>query len=91
MMASTLDQDLATLSALVRRVVDEGSCPARLDEATRFVEDAGMESINRLMLMSLMEQEFGISLEQHLTTLVTLHTLGDTARFVHALRTGGQA
>jgi acyl carrier protein len=85
-----LQQDIDTVSALVRRVASDGACPAQLTEATRFVEDVGMESINRLMLMTLLEQEFGINLEQHMSTLVELHTIGATARFIHALREGQQ-
>lgn len=83
-----LQQDIIAVTALVRRVASDGSGPLQMSESTRFVEDVGMESINRLMLMTLLEQELGVNLEQHMSTLVELHTIGDTARFVHALREG---
>lgn len=85
-MNQTLQQDIERMAALVRQVTDEGRCSEPITEATRFVEDVGMESINRLMLMTLIEQEFHVSLEQHMGALIELHTVGDTARFVRSLR-----
>lgn len=82
----TLQQDIDRMAALVRQVADEGHCREPITEVTRFVEDVGMESINRLMLMTLIEQEFGVSLEQHMGSLIELHTVGDTVRFVRSLR-----
>jgi acyl carrier protein len=83
-----LQHDIARLSELVRQVASDGACPDHITEGTRFVEDVGMESINRLMLMTLVEGEFGVSLEEHLRVLIDLHTVGDTARFIHALKHG---
>jgi acyl carrier protein len=91
MMSATLQQDMQALTALVRQAAGDGAGPADMHEDTRFVEDIGMESINRLMLMTLVEQHFGLSLEQHMATLVGLNTVGETARFLHGLRSGAAA
>ncbi|HZP66075.1 MAG TPA: acyl carrier protein [Rudaea sp.] len=86
MTTATADAELSKLTALVRQVnVDlPPGCP--ITASTRFVEDIGMGSINRLMLITLVEQEFGVSLEQHMHRLVELHTVGDTARFLATLK-----
>lgn len=82
-----LRQTIAKLSDLVRQVASDGACPETLTEASRFADDIGMESIGRLMLMTMIEQEFCVDLERHMSTLIELHTIGDTARFINSLKT----
>jgi len=74
------------LSELVRQVSSDGSCPDLLTEDSRFVEDAGLESIGRIMLMTMIEQEFSVDLEKHMASLVEMDNIGSTARFIVSLR-----
>lgn len=76
---------LEKLAGLIRLAMgDEVSAPT-ISAQTRFVEDLGMQSINRLMLLSLLEQEYGLNLESHMAQLVELETVGDTMRLVAGL------
>jgi acyl carrier protein len=78
--------DVAKLTDLIRQVTVDLPKTGVINENSRFVEDIGMESINRIMLITLVEQEFGVSLEQHMNKLVDLHTVGDIAKFIRALK-----
>jgi acyl carrier protein len=80
--------ELPTLIDLVRQVCVDLPADRQIAANSRFIDDIGMESINRLMLMTLVEQEFGVSLEAHMGALAEHQTVGDTARFLAALRAG---
>ncbi|SDY77284.1 Acyl carrier protein [Lysobacter sp. yr284] len=86
MSAPASAQTVETLSGLVRKVAGDNGCPQVLTESSRFVDDIGMESIGRLMLLTMIEQEFQVDLEKHMGALVELHTIGDTARFLDSLK-----
>lgn len=89
-MSATLEQiDTAAMVALVRQVAIDVSPDREITGSSRFVEDIGMESVTRLMLMTLVEQESGISLEKHLAALVELQTIEETVAFIRSLQTGG--
>jgi acyl carrier protein len=86
-MATIEEQDdVAKLATLIRQVTVDLPQAKEINENTRFVEDIGMESINRIMLITFVEQEFDVSLEKHMNKLVDLHTVGDTAKFIRALK-----
>ncbi|GAB2582125.1 hypothetical protein ISP15_16685 [Dyella jejuensis] len=74
--------ELLTLDSLVRQVVVDLPPDQIISGSSRFIEDIGMESVNRLMLMNLIEQEFEISLEDHMPTLIELHTVQELADFI---------
>lgn len=44
-----------------------------------------MDSINKIMLMTMMEKELGISLEQHAEALTSLSTIGDIVTFAESM------
>lgn len=79
---------LPALIALVRQVTVDLPPDREISAGSRFIEDIGMESVNRLMLMSLVEQEFGVDLEAHMGALAGQQTVGETARFLAALGAG---
>lgn len=80
--------ELPALIGLVQQVAYDLPAGHAIEAGSRFVEDLGLESVNRLMLMTLVEQEFGVSLEQHMPALIELQTVGETARFIGSLRAG---
>lgn len=86
MSTTTGPVDTAALVALVRQVAVDLPPGREITGSSRFVEDIGMESVTRLMLMTLVEQEFGIKLEQHLAALVELRTIEETVAFVRSLQ-----
>lgn len=69
------------LTAIVERVMSSPSAPA-VREGSRFVEDLGFSSVNAIMLVALIEQEFGIDLETHMTQLMQIQTVGAAADFI---------
>jgi len=73
---------------LVRQVVVDLPSDRPITAGSRFVEDIGMESVNRLMLMTLAEQEFAVSLEDHMPRLIELQTIEELAVFIGTLKTG---
>lgn len=81
---STSQMELSTVVSLVRQVVVDLPPDQAILGSSRFIEDIGMESINRLMLMTLVEQTFEISLENHMSTLIELHTVQELANFLHS-------
>jgi acyl carrier protein len=78
------ENEVARLAELVRSA-SGGSTVTEIHAESRFVEDLGMESINRLMLMTLVERECGLSLEQHMPKLLKLQTVGDMVEFLRSL------
>jgi acyl carrier protein len=74
--------ELSTLVSLVRQVVVDLPSDQVVSGTSRFIEDIGMESVNRLMLMSLVEEEFKVSLEKHMATLIELQTLQELTDFI---------
>jgi acyl carrier protein len=86
-MSAIVDENagVGKLAGLIQLAMGEEAPIVAINERTRFTEDLGMQSINRLMLLSLLEQECGVSLERHMSQLVELETVGDTARFVASL------
>ncbi len=81
--------DLEKIAQLIQLAMGEEVLARPINEETRFVEDLGMQSINRLMLLSLLEQECGVDLESHMAQLVELETVGDTMRFIAILAARG--
>jgi acyl carrier protein len=79
---STSQVELLSLISLVRRVVVDLPPDQIILGSSRFIEDIGMESVNRLMLMNLVEQEYEISLEDHLPTLIELQTVQEFADLI---------
>ena len=76
---------LEKLAGLIRLAMGDEVPVAEISAQTRFIEDLGMQSINRLMLLSLLEQECGVSLESHMAKLIELETVGDTMHLVASL------
>lgn len=74
--------ELSTLVSLVRQVVVDLPPDQVVSGSSRFIEDIGMESVNRLMLMSLLEEEFDVSLEKHMGALIELQTLQELTDFI---------
>jgi acyl carrier protein len=74
--------EVSALISLVRQVVVDLPPDQPVLGSSRFIEDIGMESVNRLMLMSLVEQEFEISLENHMPALIELQTVQELADFI---------
>ncbi|MGN6321571.1 MAG: acyl carrier protein [Dyella sp.] len=81
-----LQEDVEKLTELVRQVTNDTPPIVDITEQTRFVEDLGLESINRLMLITLIEQAFGVDLEKRMSQMVDLHTVGEVATFVRAIK-----
>ncbi len=79
---------LGKIAELIRLAMGDEVPVEAIGEQTRFTEDLGMQSINRLMLLSLLEQECGINLESHMAQLVELETVGDTMRLLDKLAAG---
>jgi acyl carrier protein len=73
---------LEKLAGLIRLAMGDEAPVTAISAQSRFIEDLGMQSINRLMLLSLLEQECGLSLERHMAQLVELETVGDTMRLI---------
>jgi acyl carrier protein len=74
--------EVERVSRLVEQVLDSpGTRP--IGEDTRF-DELGMQSINRIMLATLVEQEFGVDLEQRMTAVVQLLTVGELVRFLRS-------
>jgi acyl carrier protein len=80
--------ELGAVMDLVRQVVVDLPPDQRLTANSRFVEDIGMESVNRLMLMTLAEQQFEVPLEDHMAKLIELQTIEELAAFIKTLKTG---
>lgn len=76
---------LEKLAGLIRLAMGDEVPVAEISAQTRFIEDLGMQSINRLMLLSLLEQECGVNLESHMAKLIELETVGDTMHLVASL------
>jgi acyl carrier protein len=76
---------LSSLVALVRQVVIDLPPEQVIQGSSRFIEDIGMESVNRLMLMTLVEQEYELSLEAHMPVLIELQTVQQFADFLDSL------
>lgn len=76
---------LSSLVALVRQVVIDLPPDQAIAGSSRFIEDIGMESVNRLMLMTLVEQEYQLSLEEHMPVLIELQTVQQFADFLESL------
>ena len=74
--------EVSALISLVRQVVVDLPPDQPVLGSSRFIEDIGMESVNRLMLMSLVEQKFEISLENHMPALIELQTVQELADFI---------
>jgi acyl carrier protein len=85
---STLQTELSRLISLVRQVAPDLPAAQEISGDSRFVEDIGMDSINRLLLMTLAEQECGVSLEEHMALLAEHRTVGETAGFIESLKVG---
>ena len=79
---------LGKIAGLIKLAMGDEVPVEVISEQTRFTEDLGMQSINRLMLLSLLEQECGINLESHMAQLVELETVGDTMRLLDKLAGG---
>jgi len=79
---------LGKIAELIKLAMGDEVPAEAIGERTRFTEDLGMQSINRLMLLSLLEQECGINLESHMAQLVELETVGDTMRLLDKLKGG---
>jgi acyl carrier protein len=79
---------LGKIAGLIQLAMGDEVPAETISEQTRFIEDLGMQSINRLMLLSLLEQECGINLESHMAQLVELETVGDTMRLIDSLAGG---
>ncbi|WP_448101397.1 acyl carrier protein [Luteibacter jiangsuensis] len=79
---------LGKIAELIKLAMGDEVPAEAIGEQTRFTEDLGMQSINRLMLLSLLEQECGINLESHMAQLVELETVGDTMRLLDKLKGG---
>lgn len=88
MSTGTLQAQLSSVISLVRQVVVDLPPDQAVVAESRFIEDIGMESVNRLMLMTLVEQEFEVSLEDHMPTLIELQTVQELADFLGSLKAG---
>lgn len=86
MSTGTSQAELSTLVSLVRQVVVDLPPGQIILGGSRFIEDIGMESVNRLMLMTLVEQEFEVSLEEHMPRLIELQTVQEVADFLRSLK-----
>lgn len=78
--------DMSRMIALIRQVTSYAPYPGEILASTRYVEDLAMESMNQVMLVTLVEQEFGVDLESQMQSLVEQKTVGDTVAFVVALK-----
>lgn len=89
-MSAIVDENAGVekLAELIRLAMGDEVPVAAIGAHSRFIEDIGMQSINRLMLLSLLEQECGVSLERHMAQLVELETVGDTVRLIASLAQG---
>ncbi|MBM0106547.1 acyl carrier protein [Steroidobacter sp. S1-65] len=72
------------LAQIVNRVVSSPRAP-EVRESSRFVEDLGFSSVNAIMLIALIEQEFEIDLEQHMTQLMQIQTVGGAADYISSV------
>ncbi len=86
MSAVALHAEFQTVVNLVRQVVVDLPPDQPITASSRFIEDIGMESVNRLMLMTLAEQEFEVSLEEHMPKLIELQTVQEFAAFIGTLK-----
>ena len=86
MSAVTSQMELSTLVSLVRQVVVDLPPDQVISGGSRFIEDIGMESVNRLMLMTLVEQEFEVGLEEHMPALIEMQTVQEFADFLRSLK-----
>lgn len=75
------------LAQIVNRVVSSPRAP-EVRESSRFVEDLGFSSVNAIMLIALIEQEFDIDLEEHMTQLMQIQTVGGVADFIDSVTAG---
>jgi acyl carrier protein len=89
-MSTIVDENAGVekLAGLIQLAMGDDAPVLAIGAHTRFTEDLGMQSINRLMLLSLLEEEWGVSLEKHVGRLVELETVGDTVRFIATLSRG---
>lgn len=72
------------LAQIVNRVMSSPRAP-EVRESSRFVEDLGFSSVNAIMLVALIEQEFDIDLEKHMAQLMQIQTVGGAADFISSV------
>ena len=77
------------LAQIVNRVVSSPR-PPEVREGSRFVEDLAFSSVNAIMLIALIEQEFDIDLVEHMTQLMQIQTVGGVADFISSVTTGAK-
>lgn len=74
----------AQLITLIGRVLPQADAVAGATEATRFIEDLSVSSINSIMLISLIESEFGLSGQELSAQLMTARTIGEASGVIEA-------
>lgn len=71
------------LVSLLRRTVDVVTVPADVDQSTPLLgEGIGLDSVEILKLVCVIEEEFGLTIDESELTLARFKTVGTLARFV---------
>ena len=81
---ATIDVD--AMAAPIRLVMADFPSDLVITGQSRFVEDLGMDSINRLMLVTVLEESFAVQLEPHMSKLGEMHTVADVVTFLRGLK-----
>lgn len=78
--------DVDALEDPIRQVMVDFPADRVITGQSRFVEDLGMDSINRLMLVTLLEESFNVQLESHMSKLGDMRTVADLVTFLRGIR-----
>ncbi|VEL98347.1 acyl carrier protein [Alteromonas sp. 76-1] len=80
-----MNKTLDKMIELVSKVSSESEYEEELSGDVRFVEDLGLNSINVIMLVTLMEQEFNLSLTSRLEALLGCPSINSVTEYIDGL------
>lgn len=72
------------LITLIGRVIPDATAVSNATGSTRFIEDLSVSSINSIMLIALIEAEFGLSSPELTQQLMQSKTIAEAAQHIDA-------
>jgi acyl carrier protein len=73
---------LTRLSSLIRQIMPEENKAIEINESSHFVDDLAFDSLRSIMLSTLIESEFELSLEMKMDEMMKVQTVADICAFI---------
>ena len=75
------------ISALIAQVKGDSTLPTRLKSSSNLLEEVGLDSLQTINLILLVEGEFGVEVDLDTFDMDHLSTLGSFASYIKGLET----